>query len=292
MSSGLPEAGAGAAEATPTPTPTPVPVVEFRAVTKTFGDGPTAFTAVKDVTFSVADRPDRGEFVSILGPSGSGKSTVLRLIAGLAPHYPASQGEVLIDGAPIHGPGAARGMVFQDYTSFDHRTVEDNIAFGLECRGVPRKIRRQQAREWIDRVGLSVTDDAGKYPHQLSGGMRQRVAIARTLILKPRIILMDEPFGALDPSTRMHMQDLLISLWRKQEATVFLVTHSIEEAVYLGDRIYVLSSSPGTILRQIEVPPPDRPAREMQQEAEFLEYVFDIRDTIETLEASQRAGDD
>ena len=292
MSSGLPEAGAGAAEATPTPTPTPVPVVEFRAVTKTFGDGPTAFTAVKDVTFSVADRPDRGEFVSILGPSGSGKSTVLRLIAGLAPHYPASQGEVLIDGAPIHGPGAARGMVFQDYTSFDHRTVEDNIAFGLECRGVPRKIRRQQAREWIDRVGLSVTDDAGKYPHQLSGGMRQRVAIARTLILKPRIILMDEPFGALDPSTRMHMQDLLISLWRKQEATVFLVTHSIEEAVYLGDRIYVLSSSPGTILRQIEVPPPDRPAREMQQEAEFLEYVFDIRDTIETLESSKRAGDD
>ena len=292
MSSGLPEAGAGAAEATPTPTPTPVPVVEFRAVTKTFGDGPTAFTAVKDVTFSVADRPDRGEFVSILGPSGSGKSTVLRLIAGLAPHYPASQGEVLIDGAPIDGPGAARGMVFQDYTSFDHRTVEDNIAFGLECRGVPRKIRRQQARVWIDRVGLSVTDDAGKYPHQLSGGMRQRVAIARTLILKPRIILMDEPFGALDPSTRMHMQDLLISLWRKQEATVFLVTHSIEEAVYLGDRIYVLSSSPGTILRQIEVPPPDRPAREMQQEAEFLEYVFDIRDTIETLESSKRAGDD
>lgn len=268
------------------------PLVEFKNVWKTFGDGPAAFTAIKEVSFVVEDIPGKGELVAILGPSGCGKSTVLRLIAGLAPHHPASRGEVLISGAPIEGPGADRGMVFQDYTSFDHRTVRDNVAFGLECRGVGRRDRSELAGQWIDKVGLSVEHDAGKYPHQLSGGMRQRVAIARTLILEPRIILMDEPFGALDPSTRMRMQDLLVSLWRELEATVFFVTHSIEEAVFLGDRIYVLSTSPGTILREVAVPPPDRPAREMQKERQFLEHVFEIRDLIETLEASQRAGDD
>jgi len=266
--------------------------VEFREVTKTYGEGPGAFTAIKDVSFVVEDLPDKGEFISVLGPSGCGKSTVLRLIAGLEPQHPPTSGQVLVDGAPVIGPGADRGMVFQDYTSFDHRTVLDNVAFGLECRGVPKDERHERARAWIDKVGLSVSQDAGKYPHELSGGMRQRVAIARTLILEPRIILMDEPFGALDPSTRLRMQDLLVNLWRDLQATVFFVTHSIEEAVFLGDRVYILSSSPGTILRQIDVPPPDRPARAMQRETAFLEHVFDIRDTIETLEASQRAGDD
>ena len=143
------------------------------------------------------------------------------------------------------GPGPDRSMVFQDYTSFDNRTVEDNVAFGLECRGVPAKERRERAREWIQRVGLDVKRDAGKYPNELSGGMRQRVAIARTLILSPRIILMDEPFGALDPTTRLHMQELLVELVARAEATVFFVTHSIEEAVYLGDRVYIFSSAPG-----------------------------------------------
>ncbi|MEO8259500.1 MAG: ABC transporter ATP-binding protein [Acidobacteriota bacterium] len=257
-------------------------------MTKRFG----AFTVIRDVTFSVPDRPDRGEFVTILGPSGCGKSTVLRLIAGLRPQHPPSAGAVLVLGKPVAHPGADRGMVFQDYTAFDNRTVEDNVAFGLECRGVPARQRREQAREWIARVGLDVKRDALKYPAELSGGMRQRVAIARTLILSPRIILMDEPFGALDPATRMHMQELLTELWREAQATVFFVTHSIEEAVYLGDRVYVFSSSPGTLLREIEVPPPDRPAREMQREPRFLDLVFEIRDTIDTLEASTRAGDD
>ena len=136
-------------------------------------------------------------------------------------------------------------MVFQDYTSFDNRTVEDNVAFGLECRGVPPRERRERAREWIAKVGLDVKRDARKYPSELSGGMRQRVAIARTLILSPRIILMDEPFGALDPTTRLHMQALLVELWKEAQATVFFVTHSIEEAVYLGDRVYVFSSVAG-----------------------------------------------
>jgi NitT/TauT family transport system ATP-binding protein len=268
-------------------------VVEFDVVTKTFNpDTPRAFTAVKDVNFRVQDRPDRGEFIAILGPSGCGKSTILRLIAGLRPHYPPTTGRVLVDGKDVRGPGADRGMVFQDYTSFDNRTVLDNVAFGLECRGVAKDERYEKAREWIGKVDLDVERDQYKYPHQLSGGMRQRVAIARTLILSPRIILMDEPFGALDPATRLSMQDLLIRMWRDIEATVFFVTHSIEEAVYLGDRVYMLSSSPGTLLREIDVPAPDRPASEMQREPAFVDLVFEIRDTIEKLESSTRAGDD
>ena len=196
-------------------------VVEFHKVTKRFG----SFTVIRDVTFTVPDRPDKGEFVTILGPSGCGKSTVLRLIAGLRPHHPPSEGRVLVLGRPVTAPGSDRGMVFQDYTSFDNHTVEDNVAFGLECRGVPTTERRERARAWIAKVGLDVKRDASKYPSELSGGMRQRVAIARTLILSPRIILMDEPFGALDPATRMHMQELLVGLWREAHATVFFVTH-------------------------------------------------------------------
>ena len=262
-------------------------VVDFQKVTKTFNDGtPAAYTAIKDVTFTVEDRQDKGEFIGILGPSGCGKSTVLRLIAGLNPHFPATSGNVTVFGKPVAGPGADRGMVFQDYTSFDNRTVLDNVAFGLECAGVARRQREEQAREWIGKVGLNVARDAGKYPHQLSGGMRQRVAIARTLILRPRIILMDEPFGALDPATRLNMQDLLVSLWRELQATVFFVTHDINEAVYLGDRVLIFSPAPGTILHQLEVPAPDRPARVMQREPEFNRIAMEIRDIIEKLEAS------
>jgi NitT/TauT family transport system ATP-binding protein len=263
-------------------------VVEFRNVTKRFGP----LTVIRDITFTVEDRPDHGEFICILGPSGCGKSTVLRLIAGLRPHHPATSGEVLVLGQPVANPGPDRSMVFQDYTSFDNRTVEDNVAFGLECRGMRAGDRRERAREWIKKVGLNVDRDARKYPSELSGGMRQRVAIARTLILSPRIILMDEPFGALDPTTRLNMQMLLVDLWREAQATVFFVTHSIEEAVYLGDRVYIFSSSPGTILREMKIPPPDRPPKEMQRERSFVDMVFDIRDTIDKLESSTRAGDD
>jgi NitT/TauT family transport system ATP-binding protein len=266
-------------------------VIEFENVTKTFNAGTTrAFTAIQDISFKVLNRPDRGEFVAILGPSGCGKSTILRLIAGLRPHFPATTGAIKVAGNALTGPGPDRGMVFQDYTSFDNRTVLDNVAFGLECSGVPLTERRQLAREWIAKVGLNVMRDADKYPHQLSGGMRQRVAIARTLILHPKIILMDEPFGALDPATRLNMQDLLIELWNHLEATVFFITHSVEEAVYLGDRVYILSPSPGRLLREMEVPPPDRPARVMQREPAFMEAVFEIRDIIEKLEVSAQAA--
>jgi ABC-type nitrate/sulfonate/bicarbonate transport system ATPase subunit len=284
-SAGTP-AATHAAAAAPLAAP---PVVLFDRVTKTYDNG---FTAIKNVSFVVEDIPSKMEFVTILGPSGCGKSTVLRLIAGLTPQHPPTSGSVLVLGKPVMSPGADRGMVFQDYSSFDNRTVEDNVAFGLECRGVAAVERKQRAREWIKKVGLDVDRDAGKYPHQLSGGMRQRVAIARSLILNPRIILMDEPFGALDPSTRLRMQDLLVSLSREAQATVFFVTHSIEEAVYLGDRTYVFSSCPGTILKELAVPPPDFPAKEMQRQPEFMEIVFQIRDMVESLESSTRAGDE
>jgi NitT/TauT family transport system ATP-binding protein len=265
------------------------PVVTFTKVGKTYDNG---YEAIRDVTFCVDDKPDHMELVTILGPSGSGKSTILRLIAGLGPQFPASTGEVLVLGKPVTGPGPDRGMVFQDYTSFDNRTVLDNVAFGLECAGVPATERRERAREWINKVGLHVGDDADKYPHQLSGGMRQRVAIARTLILRPRIVLMDEPFGALDPRTRLNMQDLLVSLARETQATVFFVTHSIEEAVYLGDRSLIISTAPGTVLKDIHSPRPDFNARDMQRRPEFMEVVFGIRDILEGLESSKRGGDD
>jgi NitT/TauT family transport system ATP-binding protein len=266
-------------------------VVDFRDVTKTYHPGrPNEFTAIRNVRFVVEDLVDKGEFICILGPSGCGKSTILRLIAGLRPQHPPTSGEVLVMGQKFVGPGADRGMVFQDYTSFDHRTVLDNVAFGPECQGVPRRERYEHARRWIARVGLDVAADDEKYPHELSGGMRQRVAIARTLILHPRIILMDEPFGALDPITRMAMQDLLLELWRTTQATVFFVTHSIEEAVFLGDRIYVVSNSPGTILHELTIEPSDRPSKEMQREEKFQETVYYLRDLISQLEESRRAG--
>lgn len=271
---------------------TATPIVEFRNVTKTYyTEGRGEFTAIRDISFVVDDLHGEGEFIAVLGPSGCGKSTILRLIAGLEPQHPATSGHVLVAGTPVTGPGPDRGMVFQDYTSFDNRTVLDNVAFGLECRGVSRADRHAKAREWIARVGLNVDSDALKYPHELSGGMRQRVAIARTLILHPRIILMDEPFGALDPQTRTQMQDLLVRLWQEVQATVFFVTHSIEEAVYLGDRVFILSRSPGTLLHEIPVPAPTKPAAEMQRTEEFRNQVFQIRDILEVLEREPDAAE-
>ena len=284
-----PETPAAPAPGAPAAPVAPPAVVSFDKVGKTYENG---FTAIREVTFRVEDNPGRMEFVTILGPSGCGKSTILRLIAGLTPQFPATTGEALVLGKLVEGPGSDRGMVFQDYTSFDNRTVLDNVAFGLECAGVATEERYQKAREWIQKVGLDVAQDAQKYPSQLSGGMRQRVAIARTLILRPRIVLMDEPFGALDPSTRLNMQDLLVKLARETEATVFFVTHSIEEAVYLGDRTFIITAAPGTILKQLDVPPPDFPARDMQRKPEFMDIVFGIRDLMEGLHSSTRAGDD
>jgi NitT/TauT family transport system ATP-binding protein len=275
------------AEAPSPSTPAPPPeaprpaVVEFKGVSKTYSNGNTA---IRDVNFRVEDKAGRGEFIAILGPSGCGKSTILRQIAGLSPQHPPTTGTVRVFGQPVEGPGADRGMVFQDYTSFDHRRVRDNVAFGLECQGMPSRERLERADAWIAKVGLSVQRDAGKFPHELSGGMRQRVAIARTLALHPRIILMDEPFGALDPSTRLNMQDLLLKLWEELEATIFFITHSVEEAVFLADRIYVMSPGPGTILKEIPLVKPRMSAREMTRDTAIQATVGEVRALVESLE--------
>ena len=263
--------------------------VAFRNVTKIYGAGtPREYVAISDVSFTIPDVADHGEISSFLGPSGCGKSTVLRLVAGLAPQHPPTSGSVTVLGADIRGPAADRGMVFQDYTSFDNRTVLDNVVFGLECRGVPRREREAEGREWIAKVGLDPRRDAAKYPHELSGGMRQRVAIARTLILRPRVILMDEPFGALDPATRLDMQDLLVALWREVQATVLFVTHSVEEAVYLGDRVFVMATTPGRIVEDLRMPAASAPAREAQSQPWFHDQVNTLHARIEQVEAAAK----
>ena len=253
-------------------------------------------TVIRDVDASSV--PDlartRASSSPILGPSGCGKSTVLRLIAGLRPHYPPSEGTVLVGGSA--GRGARVRIAAWCFRTTPRSTTAPSKTTSRSASSAAawrRDERRERAREWIAKVGLDVTATRASIRSELSGGMRQRVAIARTLILSPRIILMDEPFGALDPTTRLHMQELLVELWREAQATVFFVTHSIEEAVYLGDRVYVFSSAPGTILRRDRrCRRRDRPPKEMQREPEFVELVFEIRDIIDKLETSTRAGDD
>ena len=263
--------------------------VVFQGVTKIYGQGTSReYVAISDVSFTIPDVIDHGEISSFLGPSGCGKSTVLRLVAGLEPQHPPTSGTVTVLGQTVLGPGADRGMVFQDYTSFDNRTVLDNVIFGLECRGVPRREREAEGLEWIAKVGLDPRRDATKYPHELSGGMRQRVAIARTLILRPRVILMDEPFGALDPATRLDMQDLLVKLWREVQATVLFVTHSVEEAVYLGDRVFVMATTPGRIAEEVRMPAASAPARETQSQPWFHEHVSALHARIEQVEAAAK----
>jgi NitT/TauT family transport system ATP-binding protein len=254
------------------------PVVQFKKVTKRFRQGGQWSTAIENVSFVVDDLPGVGELITVLGPSGCGKSTVLRLIAGLQPQFPPTEGEVLVFGKPVAGPGPDRGMVFQDYSSYPNRTVLGNVEFGLEVQGGPKKERRDLARVWIQRVGLAGHED--KYPHELSGGMRQRVAIARTLAVRPRIILMDEPFGALDPETRYSMQELLIELWRELEATVFFVTHSISEAAYLGDRVYIMKSGPGRLVEEVKLPRPDEPPIAAEARSDFREVVALLKEKI------------
>jgi len=236
------------------------PVVTFKNVTKIFNQGtPQEYMAIKDINFEIEDIPDIGEFISLIGPSGCGKSTVLNLIQGFSEVFPPTTGEVLVRGKPINGPGKDRGMIFQKYSSFPHLTVFENVMFGLRINqsetGLAPMQMKRMAAEIISKVGLSGHEH--KYPCQLSGGQQQRVAIARTLVLKPRIILMDEPFSALDEPTRIEMQELITNLWNEVEATVFIVTHSIAEAVYLGDRIFMFSPGPGRVAETIPIKPGD-----------------------------------
>ena len=208
-----------------------------------------ATEAVRDVSFAIADKPGCGEIVVFLGPSGCGKSTILKAVAGL---LMPTAGTVEVDGKPIESVGADRGMVFQAYTSFAWLTVRQNVEYGLRLRGVSKRERRERSDRYLKAVGLF--EFADHYPKQLSGGMKQRVAIARTLINQPRIVLMDEPFGALDPQTRWGMQGLLLDVSRAEDNTIMFVTHDITEAVYLADSVYVLSARPARILHRIDVP--------------------------------------
>ena len=205
--------------------------------------------AVRDVSFEIEDRPGTGEIVVILGPSGCGKSTILKAIAGL---MPPTLGTVHVDGELVTGVGRDRGMVFQAYTSFGWLTVRENVEYGLRLRGVAVKEREERANKYLRAVGLA--DFANRYPKDLSGGMKQRVALARTLINQPRLVLMDEPFGALDPQTRWGMQGLLLDIARTEDNTTIFITHDISEAVYLADTVYVLSARPARILHRVNVP--------------------------------------
>lgn len=259
------------------------PCLEIDHVSKEFRrPGQAAFLAVRDLCATVQDSAGSGEFITIVGPSGCGKSTLLQLVAGFDTHVPPTTGEVRFHGEPITGPSADRGMLFQHYGCYPHLTVIDNIAFGLRLHAreldLSRRVIQDIARDWLRKVRLA-EDDATKYPHELSGGMRQRVALARCLALKPRCILMDEPFSALDEPTRFEMQDLIVELWSNLQATILLVSHSVAEAVYLGDRVWIMSPAPGTIVaeyRDVPLPSPDVPAMAEQSKPEFAAAVTEI----------------
>jgi NitT/TauT family transport system ATP-binding protein len=233
--------------------------------------------ALKDVNLEVEDAfsaagRDIGEFRVLLGPSGCGKSTLLRMIAGL--DKPTS-GQVLVNGEIVTHPGKDRGMVFQKYTSFPWLTVADNIAYGMKINGVPEAQRKETLDRLLQSVGL--TEFANVYPETLSGGMQQRVAIARTLALRPSVILMDEPFGALDAQTRSDMQQLLLQIWDETACTILFVTHDVEEAIYLADRIFIMSSHPGTIVEDVHVPfdrPRDLGLKEKSEFHDLQHYVL------------------
>lgn len=205
--------------------------------------------AVRGVDFAIANKPGIGEIVVFLGPSGCGKSTILKAVAGLSPP---TKGEVLVDGELVNGVSRERGMVFQQYTSFAWLTVRENVEYGLRLQGIPKAERKQRAEAMLEIVGLK--DSLNKYPKELSGGMKQRVAIARTLVNKPKLLLMDEPFGALDPQTRWGMQGLLIDISHKEDNTILFVTHDVSEAVFLADTVFVLSKRPAQIVSRVEIP--------------------------------------
>lgn len=249
------------------------PKLELRNLFKSFSRGDEKISVVEDFSITIPNL----EFLAIIGPSGCGKSTLLRLIDGL---IPSDSGSILIDGENVDGVvgGQGRGMVFQGFDLFPWRTAQGNVEFGMEPMGVSAAERKETAQYYIDLVGLSAFRDA--YPHELSGGMQQRVGLARALAIKPEILLMDEPFGALDVQTRDILQDELLSIWSKEQKTVLFVTHSVEEAIYLADRIAVISPRPARLDQLIDVPF-DRPRNEkIKALPEFLELRHRIWQTL------------
>src|SRR5258706_4245754 len=251
-------------------------MLEVRHLSKVFFEqndpSRPGLVALYDINLSVR----KNEFVCLLGPSGCGKTTLIRIIAGLVP---ADRGEILVGGAPVAEPGRDRCMVFQQFGLLPWRTVLGNVEFGLEIEGVPSAERKEVSRRYLDLVGLAGFESY--YPHQISGGMQQRVGIARALSKKPDILLMDEPFGAVDAQTREQLQEELLKIWAKTDTTVIFVTHSIDESVYLSDRVVVMQSRPGRIKEEVAVDLP-RPRWEGDVKADprFAQRRTRIRESL------------
>ncbi|WP_180114854.1 ABC transporter ATP-binding protein [Acinetobacter sp. YH12063] len=249
-------------------------ILEAKKLTQSFKHGKTDRTILNQLDLKIHKR----EFICVIGPSGCGKSTFSRIVAGLDPY---SSGELLVDGQAIEGPSPERGMVFQGYTLFPWKTVKENVMFGPLMKGASNASAESSAREWIDIIGLEKYQD--QYPHQLSGGMKQRVAIARALVNEPKILLMDEPFGALDPHTRQKMQKHLMDLWQNIDITIIFVTHDMDEAILLADRIVALKANPGEIKEIIEVDLPRPRNPELMLSPEFKQ----LRERVDFLVHAQ-----
>ncbi|UIJ77237.1 ABC transporter ATP-binding protein [Acinetobacter sp. SH20PTE14] len=249
-------------------------ILEAKKLTQSFKYGKTERTILNQLDLKIHKR----EFICVIGPSGCGKSTFSRIVAGLDPY---SSGELLVDGQAIEGPSPERGMVFQGYTLFPWKTVKENVMFGPLMKGASNASAESSAREWIDIIGLEKYQD--QYPHELSGGMKQRVAIARALVNEPKILLMDEPFGALDPHTRQKMQKHLMDLWQNIDITIIFVTHDMDEAILLADRIVALKANPGEIKEIIEVDLPRPRNPELMLSPEFKQ----LRERVDFLVHAQ-----
>lgn len=246
-------------------------ILRIDRLEKSFGENESTHTVFHDINLDI----HRREFICVIGPSGCGKSTLIRIIAGLDE---CTGGQILLDGKPVHGPGPDRGMVFQGYTLFPWLTVKRNVMFGLEMQGKDGNTAESEARQWLEMVGLLKFENS--YPQELSGGMKQRVAIARALANGPRILIMDEPFGALDAQTRAQMQSYLLQIWRKVDVTILFITHDLDEAAYLADRILVLGANPGRVLEFIDNPVP-RPRSPAQfHSPEFLALKLRLEELI------------
>jgi NitT/TauT family transport system ATP-binding protein len=247
------------------------PIIEARGLGKRFARAGKEVEALRGFDLAVAE----GEFIAIVGPSGCGKSTFLHMLGGFEP---VSEGELLFNGRPVAGPGPDRGMVFQEFALYPWRTVERNVTWGLEVQGRSRAEQRAIADRLLAKVGLTHFRD--HYPAELSGGMKQRVAIARTLAFDPRILLMDEPFGALDAQNRELMQEELQALWNETRKTVIFITHDIEEAVYLADRVIVFTARPGRTKADVAIDLPRPRALEVKKTAAYLDYRNRIWDLL------------
>jgi NitT/TauT family transport system ATP-binding protein len=247
------------------------PKLEIKEVGKIFKTKSGETTALEKTSFTI----EEGEFVTILGPSGCGKSTVLRIVAGLEE---ATSGQVLLDGQEISGPGPDRGMVFQSYTLYPWLTVKENIGFGLKLKGVSQKERDDIARHYLTLIGLEGFEN--HYPVQLSGGMKQRVAIARALANDPKILLMDEPFGALDAQTRNIMQEVLLKAWEESRKTILFITHDIDESIFLADSVYVMTARPGRLKKKIPIQLPRPRAFNVKGTPEFAAYKEELLSLI------------